>query len=315
MGLPTRRKHRAEYRFAETPRERGKRLAELVKRRAAAKAVAPHQPEFLRMRLQPEFWRIRLQEFRPQRAPNPNSGESGYKSCEFGYRIAKQASPGQNGSPWLQSSCVLRSTLALRLGVRSRSSVTPTPMDTTPVSLLLRIKESGDQVAWRRLVEFTTPLLFSWAHAARLQGADAADLVQEVLTVLVQALPTFDYDRDKSFRGWLRTITLNKYREQRRRRAAAPPTEGDERFDDLEGPPDIERYWDRESREQLVARALEVMRSEFHETTWKACWEAVVSGRSAAEIAAELGITQVAVWSAKSKVLRRLREELKGLMD
>ena len=188
-------------------------------------------------------------------------------------------------------------------------------MDTTPVSLLLRIKESGDREAWRKLVELTTPLLFSWAHAARLQGADSADLVQDVLAVLVKTLPTFDYDRDKSFRGWLRTVTLNIYRERRRRRAAAPSIEGDERLDEVEGETDSEPFWEREFREQLVARALELMRSEFRETTWRACWEAVVSGRSAADIAAELGITEVAVWSAKSKVLRRLREELEGLME
>jgi len=188
-------------------------------------------------------------------------------------------------------------------------------MDTTPVSLLLRIRETGDREAWRKLVELTTPLLFSWAHSTRLQGADAADLVQDVLAVMVQALPTFDYDRDKSFRGWLRTVTLNKYHEQRRRRAAAPPTEGDDRLDGLEGAPESDQFWEREFREQLVARALEVMRGEFRESTWRACWEAVVSGRSAADIAAELGITEVAVWSAKSKVLRRLREELEGVME
>jgi RNA polymerase sigma-70 factor (ECF subfamily) len=177
------------------------------------------------------------------------------------------------------------------------------------------VPESGDAEAWRRLVELTTPLLFSWAHLARLQAADAADLVQELLTVLAQRLPTFDYDREKSFRGWLRTVTLNKYREQRRRRAAAPATEPDDRLDHVECPPESEQFWQREFHEQLVARALEIMRSEFRETTWRACWEAVVSGRSAADIAAELGITEVAVWSAKSKVLRRLREELEGLMD
>ena len=188
-------------------------------------------------------------------------------------------------------------------------------MDTTPVSLLVRIKESGDAEAWRRLVDLTTPLLFSWTHAARLQGADAADLVQDVLTVLAQRLPTFEYDAEKSFRGWLRVIALNRYRELLRRRAATPAIEADERLAEVEADPQSELFWERDFKQQLVARALEIMRSEFRETTWRACWEAVVSGRSAADIAAELGITEVAVWSAKSKVLRRLRQELKGMMD
>lgn len=186
-------------------------------------------------------------------------------------------------------------------------------MDTTPVSLLLRIRESGDADAWRRLVALTTPLLLSWTRHMRLQEADAKDLVQEVLAVLSKRLPEFDYDREKSFRGWLRVIAVNKYRESLR--GAPPVHESDGQLALIEVEDDSEVFWRREFQEQLVARALEIMKSDFRETTWRACWEAVVSGRSAAEIAAELGITEVAVWSAKSKVLRRLREELEGMMD
>jgi RNA polymerase sigma-70 factor (ECF subfamily) len=49
--------------------------------------------------------------------------------------------------------------------------------------------------------------------------------------------------------------------------------------------------------------------------TWQACWEFVVRDRPAAAVAAELGITVNAVYLAKSRVLRRLREELQGLLD
>jgi RNA polymerase sigma-70 factor (ECF subfamily) len=57
------------------------------------------------------------------------------------------------------------------------------------------------------------------------------------------------------------------------------------------------------------------MRAEFESSTWTACWEHVVSGRSAADVAAELGISEGAVYVAKCRVLRRLRQELKGLLD
>jgi RNA polymerase sigma-70 factor (ECF subfamily) len=70
-----------------------------------------------------------------------------------------------------------------------------------------------------------------------------------------------------------------------------------------------------EYRARLVARALELMQAEFQPTTWKACWELVVAGRPAADVARELGISENAVHLAKGRVLRRLRKELEGLLD
>jgi RNA polymerase sigma-70 factor (ECF subfamily) len=60
---------------------------------------------------------------------------------------------------------------------------------------------------------------------------------------------------------------------------------------------------------------LEVMRAEFEPSTWKACWECVVEGRSAADVGRELGLSPGAVRAAKFRVLCRLRRELDGLLD
>ena len=78
---------------------------------------------------------------------------------------------------------------------------------------------------------------------------------------------------------------------------------------------DPEEAWEEEYRQHVVGRALCVMQADFRETTWKACWEMVVSGRPAAHVAAELGLTVGAVYAAKVRVLNRLREELQGLLD
>ena len=97
-------------------------------------------------------------------------------------------------------------------------------MTSTSATLLKRLQRPDDQAAWDRFVELYTPLLYYWARRMRLQEADAADLVQEVFALLVQELPRFDYDAQKSFRGWLRTVTLNKWHEKRRRMAARRET-------------------------------------------------------------------------------------------
>ena len=91
-------------------------------------------------------------------------------------------------------------------------------MLTTSASLLKRLKERSEQEAWKRFVLLYTPLLCCWAGRLGAQNADADDLVQDVFTLLYQKLPEFTYRPQKSFRAWLRTVLVNKWREGRRRR-------------------------------------------------------------------------------------------------
>jgi len=188
-------------------------------------------------------------------------------------------------------------------------------MDSTSNSLLLRLRqpEAGD--AWQRFVRLYTPLLYYWARGAGLPEHDAADLVQDVLVVLVNKLPEFQHDPQQSFRGWLRTIALNKWRERCRRHNTRPDQGGDSGLSAVaDAEPDV-CFEEADYREQLVRQALEIMKSEFEPTTWKACWEVVVADRPAAEVASELGVSVDVVYAAKSRVLRRLREEMAGLLD
>ena len=187
-------------------------------------------------------------------------------------------------------------------------------MDTSP-SLLVRLRRPDDQNAWGRFVRLYAPMIYAWGRRVGLQSEDAADLVQDVLTTLVRKLPEFDYRQPGSFRAWLRTVTLNKWRDGARRRAARPAEQAGEQVLDLAAPEDSISLTEVEYREFLVARALELMQAEFQPTTWKACWELVVNDRPAADIAIELHISPNAVYLAKARVLRRLRAELAGLLD
>jgi RNA polymerase sigma-70 factor (ECF subfamily) len=184
-------------------------------------------------------------------------------------------------------------------------------MHTTSSSLLVRLRQAGEQDAWARFVQLYSPLLHYWAQHLGLQDQDAADLVQEVFVVLVKKLPEFDYNPKLGFRNWLRTVLLNKWRNfvQRRRLPAAL---GDR--DEVAAPEDS-AFGEVEYRQHLVRRALELMQAEFPAKMWKACWEHVVAGRRVAEVAAELGISEGTVYVAKSRVLFRLRQELGGLLD
>jgi len=187
-------------------------------------------------------------------------------------------------------------------------------MYTTSVSLLERLRQPDQPQAWARFVELYTPLLLYWARQRGLQPEDAADLVQEVFLVLLKKLPAFTYDRRKSFRSWLRVVARNKWLDRQRLKGAA--LAGRQAcLSDVASSDDGEAFWETEHRQHLVRRALAIMQKEFEPATWKACWECVVEGRPAAEVGAELGLTANAVWIAKCRVLRKLRQELEGMLD
>lgn len=185
-------------------------------------------------------------------------------------------------------------------------------MHSTSQTLLIRLRQVSDVAAWNRFVNLYTPLLYYWARRAGLGEADAADLVQEVLQLLIQKLPEFRYDPQQSFRSWLRRVTLNKWRQMQRRER---PAVADFDFDELSTPAEAESFWEAEYRQHLIQRALVLMQTDFEERTWRACWECVVSGRSAADVATELHLTEGAVRAAKFRVLCRLRQELGELWE
>jgi RNA polymerase sigma-70 factor (ECF subfamily) len=187
-------------------------------------------------------------------------------------------------------------------------------MDTTSVSLLERLRQPGAHEAWARFVHLYTPLLYYWARRLGLREQDAADLVQDVFTVLVRKLPEFTYDRDRSFRGWLHTVFLNKWHEAGPR-ADPLPGAGPAGLSGVASPDNVAALGEAEFRQHLMMRALQLMQADFEPSTWRACWEHVVCDRPAAEVARELGITVNAVYLAKSRVLRRLRQELAGLLE
>lgn len=185
----------------------------------------------------------------------------------------------------------------------------------TPDSLLDRVRRTADQAAWDRFVKLYSPLLFHWAGNLGVKGPDAADLVQDVLLLLVRKLPEFQYDGDRTFRGWLWTVTLNKWRERQRGRHTAVLDPESEAFSALASPDGAAAIDEDEYRQYLVRRALRLMQAEFQSSTWQAFWECAINERPAAEVAAELGLGIDAVYGAKSRVLRKLRRELNGLMD
>lgn len=185
-------------------------------------------------------------------------------------------------------------------------------MDSTPATLLERLRRERSAADWERFVRLYTPLLFAWARRLGLQESDAADLVQDAFMQLVRVLPGFQYDQHKSFRRWLRTILMNKWRDRPRRPNAAP-IDGQQLAADFQNVP--EELAEREYRQYLTGRALQLLQNEYPDSTWRAFWEYVVHDRPGADVARELGLTVNALYLTKSRVLSRLRQELGGMLE
>src|SRR5262249_572920 len=118
-----------------------------------------------------------------------------------------------------------------------------------------------------------------------------------------------------SFRGWLRAIFQHKFIDYLRRREGKPQAAGGTELQRwlLEVPMDETNAPSSGVVEapDSFQQPLEQVRREVNERTWKAFWGVTVEGRSPADVAAELDLKPGAVYVAKSRVLRRLRETLR----
>jgi RNA polymerase sigma-70 factor (ECF subfamily) len=124
----------------------------------------------------------------------------------------------------------------------------------------------------------------------------------------------FDYDRNGSFRRWLRTLMVNQWRDVCRRRTRQVG-DGEAILAQTVVPDDLEEFWETDFLRQLAQRALRLLQTDFQEKTWKAFWEQAIVGRPAEEVAAQFGLTPGAVHAARFRVLARLRRELAGMLD
>ncbi|MFO0877613.1 MAG: sigma-70 family RNA polymerase sigma factor [Gemmataceae bacterium] len=186
-------------------------------------------------------------------------------------------------------------------------------MDSTPPSLLQQLRDPGRPEAWTRFVDLYTPMLYAWTKRLGWQEADRADLVQEVLVRLYRVLPTFQYDRQGSFRRWLNTVLRNLARDLARKRHDSPG--GDGLPEALDGADPAVEVAEADFLRHLAGRAARLIQAEFTPATYQAFWATVVEDRPVNEVAAQLGLSVNSVYLARSRVLARLRHELDGMLD
>jgi RNA polymerase sigma factor (sigma-70 family) len=190
---------------------------------------------------------------------------------------------------------------------------------TTHPSLLLRVRDARNHHAWNEFVDVYGPVIFNYCRLRQLQECDASDVAQEVLLRLSSALREFEYKPELGrFRDWLGVVThreLLKFWNRRGRSRSLTvslavtqnETSTTEVLDDS--------LWNAHFHSELLQAALVRIRSEFTEQTWEAFQLAWLEDQSPIQVAERLQIGIEKVYVAKSRALKRLREEVLRLSE
>jgi RNA polymerase sigma-70 factor (ECF subfamily) len=188
----------------------------------------------------------------------------------------------------------------------------------TSASLLARLHtDATDQAAWAEFVHRYGRRIYQWCRQWNVQEADAQDLTQTVLTELAAKMRTFTYDPSRSFRAYLKTLTHYACCDYVDQHKAMETGTGDSHvLRLLESAPareDLVRHLDEEFDRELLDKAVERVQQRVEPHTWEAYRLTAVERLSGAAAAARLDMQVMAVFKAKSKVLKLLHEELENL--
>ena len=190
----------------------------------------------------------------------------------------------------------------------------------TRASLILRLHSAADVDAWREFVSIYEPFVYRFARRGGLQDADARELVQNVMLSVARAVGRWQPNHARGrFRTWLFRIARNQLLDVigiQQRAAASRGGSVFHEFDQLsETSGSLEQLTRLEHRRELFRWAADRVKQTVKEATWNAFWMTAVEERDVEDVASQLGVTSGAVYIARSRVLAKLRDEVKKWED
>jgi len=187
----------------------------------------------------------------------------------------------------------------------------------TRPTIFLRLQASDAsqrEVSWQEFHARYAPVIRGFVRNAGRSGAEADDIVQEVLLGFFQAAPRFSYDPARGrFRGYLKRCTLNALR--RRRGGALSGAAGALSIDEIDPAEDArtDPPWESAWAEQLFERAAHEVASRVDAKTFEAFDLYARRGVPAEEVARRLDIGVNSVHQAKARVMKLIREVVDAL--
>lgn len=190
----------------------------------------------------------------------------------------------------------------------------------TSESLILRVKDPADAAAWSAFLAIYRPVVYRLARSRGLQSADADDLAQQVFVSIARSVASWTPAADgPPFRAWLYRIAHNeilKVITRRKPDAAAGSSSVQEMLHAIpQGEADANFELLRESRMEAFRWASEAIRHEFTAVTWTMFWQSTIEEQTVDDVAKSHGRSQGAVYLARYRVMKRLKETIDEVSD
>jgi RNA polymerase sigma-70 factor, ECF subfamily len=193
-------------------------------------------------------------------------------------------------------------------------------MQSTLASSVLVRAQKGDGEAFAKITSLYGGLVYYWCRRAGLSPEDSEDVSQHVFLSVSKGLAGFRREKPSdSFRGWLRVVTRSRimdfFRESNQREFAVGGTSFMEQVNSIleESVEPTEEL--RAETIILFERAMTLLQSEFSPNDCKSFQMLVVDAIPPREVAEKLGVSINSVYIAKSRVLKRLRDEFEELIE
>jgi RNA polymerase sigma factor (sigma-70 family) len=191
----------------------------------------------------------------------------------------------------------------------------------TRASLLVRLRDSQDAMAWREFVDLYAPLIYGYVRKQGLQDADAADLSQDVLSAIAGSVGGLDYDPCRgAFRNWLFTVVRRKLSNWRRAQKSRPDCAGHGTvprgcLEQLPVPENMEDQWQAEWERRMFVWACDQVRRDVSEVAWQAFWRTFIDGQTTKQVATDFGLSVAAVYLVRRRVLIRLQDLIQSVQE
>jgi len=183
----------------------------------------------------------------------------------------------------------------------------------TRVTLLERLRDGADALAWGEFFDRYWRLIFASAKRRGCSEHTAEEIVQDVMLAVFEKKHVFRYDPAQGrFRDWLAGMVRNKVAQRRRRPGDRIRGQGGDSADALsqheadgDQPDDV---WEAAFEEALLVALLELVRREVNPRTYQAFELSTLHEMRGAEVAKITGQSRNAVYLARRKVFARLKE-------
>lgn len=187
-------------------------------------------------------------------------------------------------------------------------------------SLLLRLHNPKDVAAWDEFASSYGPVIYRVAIGRGLSTEDAEDSVQEVFMAVAKSLSAWLDRRNRGpFCAWLIRVARNEAIDCLTRRTVFPTgcvgSAAEHLLTNLPDRAELSDSLDLEFERGLFRRAAEKVREETTEQVWLAFWLTNIEGLTVAQTAAKLGTTLGNIYVARSRVMRRLKEQVDLLRE